>query len=83
MDKNLQNWSNWKQKPSSDNLMSVVNGFDGLMNTSVGQQKNVNRSLLKGRAKLLTIDAIKTFDPLSGANLTTHVYNYLRPLNRE
>ena len=63
--------------------MSVVNGFDGLINTSIGQQKNINRSLIKGRAKLLTIDAIKTFDPSSGANLSTHVYNYLRPINRE
>ena len=83
MDKNLENWSAWSQKPTSNNLMSVVNGFDGLMNTSIGQQKNVNRSMLKSRAKLLTIDAIKTFDPSSGANLSTHVYNYLRPINRE
>lgn len=83
MDKNFENWSNWRKNPSSSNLMSTVDGFDGLMNTSIGQQKNINRSLLKGRAKLLTIDAIKTFDPSSGANLTTHVYNYLRPINRE
>jgi DNA-directed RNA polymerase specialized sigma subunit len=83
MDKNFENWSNWRKNPSSSNLMSTVDGFDGLINTSIGQQKNINRSLLKGRAKLLTIDAIKTFDPSSGANLTTHVYNYLRPINRE
>lgn len=83
MDNNLENWNAWRQKPTSNNLMSVVNGFDGLINTSIGQQKNVNRSLLKSKAKLLTIDAIKTFDPSSGANLSTHVYNYLRPINRE
>jgi DNA-directed RNA polymerase specialized sigma subunit len=83
MDKNFENWSTWKKNPSSGNLMSVVDGFDGLINTSIGQQKNINRSLLKSKAKLLTIDAIKTYDPLSGANLTTHVYNYLRPINRE
>jgi DNA-directed RNA polymerase specialized sigma subunit len=75
-------WKEWKTKPTSENLSRVVKSFEGLANTAAGQQKSINPSLLKSKARLLTAEAVKTFDPMAGAKLSTHVFNHLRPLNR-
>jgi DNA-directed RNA polymerase specialized sigma subunit len=61
----------------------VVKKYDGLINTSIGQQKSINPLLLKSKARLLVAQAVKSYAPSEGAKLSTHVYNYLRPLNRE
>jgi DNA-directed RNA polymerase specialized sigma subunit len=76
-------WSEWKKNPSSQNLLAAVKSFDGLIKTSIGQQKNINPTLLKSKAKILVSQAVKTYSPAEGTRLSTHVYNYLRPLNRE
>ena len=76
-------WQEWKKNPTPQNLLKTVKSFDGLINTSVGQQKSINPTLLKSRAKILVSQAIKTYSPSEGAKLSTHVYNYLRPLNRD
>lgn len=75
-------WKEWKSRPSPENLSRAVKAFDRLAMNAVGQQKSVNPALLKSRARLLTSEAIKSYDPSMGTHLSTHVYNYLRPLNR-
>lgn len=75
-------WKEWKSRPTPENLSRAVKSFDHLAMNAVGQQKSVNPALLKSKARLLTAEAIKTYDPSMGTRLSTHVYNYLRPLNR-
>lgn len=76
-------WSEWKKRPTAQNMSSVVKSFDGLINTSIGQQKSINPTLLRSKARILVSQAVRTYSPSEGAKLSTHVYNYLRPLNRE
>jgi DNA-directed RNA polymerase specialized sigma subunit len=76
-------WQEWKKKPTPENLLNTVKAFDGLINTSIGQQKSINPTLLRSRAKILVSQAVKTYSPSEGTRLSTHVYNYLRPLNRD
>jgi DNA-directed RNA polymerase specialized sigma subunit len=75
-------WEGWRKNPSPENLSRTVKQFDGLIDSSISSQGSVNRTLLKSKAKLLAVDAIKTFDPSKGTKLSTHVYNYLRPIQR-
>ena len=75
-------WHEWKKRPTQENLSRTVKGFERMAMNVVGQQKSVNQSLLKSRARLLVANAVKTFDPSKGTQLSTHVYNHLRPLNR-
>jgi DNA-directed RNA polymerase specialized sigma subunit len=77
-----QYWDNWSKNPNPENLIKTVKQFDGLVDSSISSQTSVNRSLLKSKAKFLVADAIKTYDPSKGTKLSTHVYNYLRPLQR-
>ena len=78
-----QLWKDWKKRPTPENLTRVVKSFDGLAASSAGSNKTVNQSLLKSKARLLTSEAVKTYDPAQGTKLSTHVYNHLRPLSRE
>jgi DNA-directed RNA polymerase specialized sigma subunit len=75
-------WEGWKKNPSQENLSRAVKQFDGLIDSSISSQNSINRTLLRSKAKLLAVDAIKTFDPSKGTKLSTHVYNHLRPIQR-
>jgi len=75
-------WENWRKDPSPQNLSNAVRQFNGLIDSSISSQSTVNKSLLKSKAKILAADAIKTYDPSKGTKLSTHVYNYLRPIQR-
>ena len=75
-------WEGWKKNPTPENLSRAVKQFDGLIDSSISSQSSVNRSLLKSKAKLLAVEAVKTFDPSKGTKLSTHVYNHLRPIQR-
>lgn len=75
-------WKEWKARPTPENLSRAVKSFDRLAMSAAGQQKSINPALLKSKARLLTAEAIKSYDPSMGTHLSTHVYNYLRPLNR-
>ncbi len=77
-----QYWDNWNKSQNPENLIKAVKQFDGLVDSSIASQTSVNRSLLKSKAKFLVADAIKTYDPSKGTKLSTHVYNYLRPIQR-
>jgi len=76
-------WKDWKKRPTPENLSRAVNSFGGMIASSANNNKTVNKALLTSKARLLTSEAIKTYDPSQGTKLSTHVYNHLRPLNRE
>lgn len=78
-----QLWNSWKANPNQIGLASVVKGFEPVIESSITQHKGqVNHTLLRSKARLLVADAVKSYDPKMGTNINTHVYNYLKPLNR-
>jgi len=76
-------WEQWRKHPTPQNMGKIVESFSSMIGSVASQNKGVNQSLLRGRGKRLVIDAVKSYDPNSGSKLSTHVYNYLRPMNRQ
>ena len=76
-------WDKWKEHPSPENLATVLHHVQPVLDKAVAGHPNVNKGLLGGQAKQLAVQAIKTYDPASGANLHTHVFNHLLPLGRQ
>jgi hypothetical protein len=71
----------WKKDPTPDANAAILKTLDpvieGAMRVHVGQPN----PLLKSRASLMTLDALKTYDPARG-RLQTHLYNQLLGLKR-
>lgn len=75
-------WSSWKQSPNPNSLSTALRSVDPVIEKSVSRYPGMNKSLMRSQAKSLAIQAFKTYDPESGASLSTHVFNHLRPLSR-
>lgn len=75
-------WNTWRQSPTPNSLSTVLRSVDPVIERSVSRFPGMNKSLMRGQAKSLAIQAFKTYDPQSGASLSTHVFNHLRPLSR-
>lgn len=83
--RDMELWKNWDQggrRP--DDLEPLLDKLDPLINSHVQQYIRVNipPEALRSKAEDLAIHGIKTFDPGKGAQLSTHIYNNLRGLNR-
>ena len=74
-------FTTWQQDPSEDNLTALFKDTDPVITAALRSFGGSNEGL-KTRAKILAVDAFKTYDPSKGAALNTHVYNHLKGLNR-
>lgn len=74
-------YDNWLKDPTPDNLGAVIAAMEPVINSQVYQYTGP-KPLLRSKAKLLTINAIKTFDPTRGAKLQSWVTTQLQPLSR-
>jgi DNA-directed RNA polymerase specialized sigma subunit len=76
-------WSQWKKKPTKQNLIGAVKSLDKeIGNFANSYSSTVNPSVVRSQAKLLAVDAIKTYDPKMGSALKTHFFNHVKPLAR-
>lgn len=73
----------WQADQSGPNLRAIVKQLEPTINSAVSQYvgKSVSPTVQQ-RARLLAADAVKTYDPTRGAQLSTHVHNQLRRLQR-
>lgn len=71
----------WQTDPTPENLAKVVNSMDPVINSEIHRYSGP-KPLLRSRAKLLTINAVKTFKPEKGAHLRSWVVTQLQPLSR-
>ena len=74
-------YNQWLAEPSKANMGVVVQNLSPILQSTALRTKGPT-SLLKTKAKALTIKAIKSFDPTRGSKLSTHVTNQLQPLIR-
>lgn len=73
-------WEKTKKKRAMSNL---VRTFGKLINSEVGRyQGTLSRPVLLSFAKKYTTDAVKSFDPKTGNQLSTHIVNQLQRLHR-
>ncbi|MFC1453593.1 sigma-70 family RNA polymerase sigma factor [Verrucomicrobiota bacterium] len=71
----------WQQEPTPENLSGLVDNLSPVITSEIQRYKGP-KILLRGQAKLLTIKAIKNYNPKYGAALSSWVVSQLQPLNR-
>lgn len=77
----MSEYENWVTEPTPQSMTSLLKSFEPLINSEI-QRYNGPKPLLRSRAKSLAISAVKTYDPLSGAQLRSWVTTQLQPLSR-
>ena len=77
----IPEYEQWKTMQTPEALAKVVNALDPVINSEI-QRYNGPKPLLRSRAKLLTINAVKTYKPEMGAHLRSWVVTQLQPLSR-
>jgi len=78
----MNEWKSWKESPTPNSMATVLRTVQPAINSAVRRFPNINPVVLGGEAKRLAIQAIKTYDPVHGAALPTHLFNHLRSLGR-
>jgi len=73
----------WRKNPSAPTLSPLLRNLDPLIHREVNRwQGTLARPFLETQAKKLAVEAIGTFDPTRGVQLSTHVGNRLQKLSR-
>jgi hypothetical protein len=82
-DQDLTLWREWKQTGRADKLEALLTRLQPLIYREVSKwQSSVPGPALEAKARLLTAEALKTYDPNRGASIGTHVTSRLRKLSR-
>lgn len=71
----------WARNRTPENLKAVLDDLDPTI-TSETQRFSGPKPLLKSRARVLAVKAVKSYDPSSGAKLRSWVVTQLQPLAR-
>lgn len=72
----------WYQQPSNKNLSDLLGSLQPQIDKSISALVSKPTAAVKSKAKLLTLKAIRSYDPKSKTKLSTWVYNQLQPLKR-
>jgi DNA-directed RNA polymerase sigma subunit (sigma70/sigma32) len=77
-------YNTWKQTQSPDDLMAIVKALDPIIRKEVNKWSMglAPRPALEIKAKQLTVEAIKSYDPGAATKLSSWVVFYLKKLNR-
>lgn len=73
-------YDSWKLDPSPVNMGGVLKELDPIITSEISRYSG--GPVLKTKAKALTINAVKSYDPDRGANLKSWVVTQLQPLSR-
>ena len=74
-------FTDWQAHPDDQTLSALFKDTEPVMTAALRSFGGSNEAL-KTRAKILAVEAFKSFDPTKGATLSTHLYNNLKSLNR-
>lgn len=82
-DADIEAWETYKRSPTPMNRTNLLKRFDGLIQGQVNKWAGpVSRDVLLAEAKLLAVKAFDSYNPNSGAALSTYITNQLLPLSR-
>jgi DNA-directed RNA polymerase specialized sigma subunit len=80
----LDLWRQWKQSNDPEHLKQLLDRMNPLVQREVQKWgAAVPREALESKGRLLTVQALKTYDPTRGAAIGTHVTSRLRKLSRD
>lgn len=72
----------WTADPTPENANTLLGHMEPIMGTAISRYAGKDDPLIRSRARRMTLDAFRTFDPNRGVKLTTHVMNHLQGLRR-
>ena len=75
-------YASWSADPSPENTTTLLQHMEPIMGTAISRYAGKDDPLIRSRARRMTLDAFRTFDPSRGVRLTTHVMNHLQGLRR-
>ena len=74
-------YADWLKNKTPENLSKAVEAFYPTINSEITRYSGP-KNMLRSQAKILTIKAIKSFNPMSGAKLNSWIVTNLQPLSR-
>lgn len=77
----MPEYDSWIEDPTPETLSGIVTALEPTMNAEV-QRYTGPKPILRSRAKMLAIKAIRSYDPTRGAHLRSWVVTQLQPLSR-
>ena len=81
--RDLDLWKEWKKTNNPVVLQQLLSGLAPLLNREISKwDTTVPRPALESKARLLTVEALKSYDPSRGAAVGTHVASRIRKLSR-
>jgi hypothetical protein len=81
--RDIQLWEQWNRTKSPQDLQALLNQLQPVISQQVNRWSgSLAKPTLETKAKVLAVEAIKTYDPNKGAALSTHVTNRLMKLSR-
>lgn len=81
--KDLELWREWRRTNSTQTLQALLTRLQPLINREVNKwQSTVPPAALQSKGRLLTVEALKSYNPNMGAAIGTHVTSRLRKLSR-
>lgn len=76
-------YDKWVESPTKENMQGIVKSVDRLIGSEVMRyQGTLKPSVLKSYAKKYVADAVRNYNPDSGAHISTHIINSLKRLHR-
>jgi DNA-directed RNA polymerase specialized sigma subunit len=74
-------YNTWRSDPSKVNFNNLVNAFNPTINSEVAKYDG-SSSILRSKGRLLTIKALKNYNPASNASINSWVVTNLKQLSR-
>lgn len=82
-DYDLALWRQWNKTKNDADLQALLNVLQPIVNQQITRWGGtLAKPMLQIKAKVLAVEAIKTYNPKAGTNLATHVINRLQKLSR-
>jgi DNA-directed RNA polymerase specialized sigma subunit len=82
-EKDFELWREWKRTRDPQTLSKLLDRLHPLIVRETGKwQSAVPQAALESKARLLTVDALESYNPNMGAAIGTHVTSRLRKISR-
>jgi DNA-directed RNA polymerase specialized sigma subunit len=79
----VASYKTWSSAPTPENASTLLNDLEPVINTGLSRfAEGPNDPIMRSHARRLTLDALRTYQPNGGAQLSTHVVNHLQGLRR-
>jgi len=82
-EKDIELWNAWKESGSTADLTKLFSNLNPLIHSNIKQLRgSISDTVLESEAKLQAMKAFNSFDPNKNTQLSTHVSNHLKKVNR-